>query len=492
MAKEKISRQVLRTREPNERNTDFKEVAVGFSEEEALLESKRCLSCKKRPCVPGCPVDVDIPDFIALIAKKDYRAAINKIKEKNNLPAVCGRVCPQETQCEASCVLAAKDGAVAIGSLERFVADWEIEHSPHLYPILEGERRGNPIISITEEEVNLALSPQGRGKGEGADKVAVVGAGPAGLTAAADLARYGYKVTLFESLSSSGGVLRYGIPEFRLPKKILDRETEYVGFLGVDIKYNILIGRTFTIKDLFNDGYKAIFIGAGAGLPYFLGIPGENLNGVYSANEFLTRVNLMHAYEFPRYKTPVRIGQRVAVVGAGNTAMDCVRVAKRLGAKDAMIVYRRSGKEVPARLAEVEHAKEEGIEFRFLTAPLKIEGNDKGEVGSMTCIKMELGEPDPSGRRRPVPIQGSEYAMPVDTVVIAIGQGPNPLITRTTKGFEADEKSGELKIDENYMTSIKGIFAGGDITTGEGTVIAAMGAGKRAAAAMDRYLKEQK
>lgn len=492
MAKEKIPRQVLRTREPNERNMDFKEVAVGFSEEEALLEAKRCLSCKKKPCVPGCPVDIDIPDFIALLAKKDYKGAINKIKEKNNLPAICGRVCPQEAQCEASCVLAAKDGAVAIGSLERFVADWEIEHAPRLYPLPTGERRGNPIISIAKEEANLALSPQGRGEGEGADKVAVVGAGPAGLTAAADLARYGYKVTLFESLSSSGGVLRYGIPEFRLPKKILDRETEYVGYLGVDIKYNILIGRTFTIKDLFNDGYKAIFIGAGAGLPYFLGIPGESLNGVYSANEFLTRVNLMHAYEFPLYKTPVRIGQRVAVVGAGNTAMDCVRVAKRLGAKDAMIVYRRSEKEAPARLAEVEHAKEEGIEFRFLTAPLKIEGNDKGEVGSMTCIKMELGEPDPSGRRRPVPIQGSEYVMPVDTVVIAIGQGPNPLIAHTTKGFEVDEKSGELKIDENYTTSIKGIFAGGDITTGEGTVIAAMGAGKRAAAAMDRYLKEQK
>lgn len=470
MAKEKIPRQVLRTRDHNERNRDFKEVALGFSEEEALLEAKRCLACKKKPCVAGCPVDVDIPDFIALIAKKDYRGAINKIKDKNNLPAICGRVCPQETQCEACCVLAGKDKPLAIGSLERFVADWEMENSPC------------PAFSLIG----------GEDKGQGADKVAVVGSGPAGLTAAADLAKYGYKVTLFESLSSSGGVLRYGIPEFRLPKKILDRETEYIGSLGVDINYNILIGRTFTIEDLFKDGYKAIFIGTGAGLPYFLGIPGENLNGVYSANEFLTRVNLMRAYEFPKYKTPVRIGQRVAVVGAGNTAMDCVRVAKRLGAKDAMIVYRRSEKEAPARLAEVEHAKEEGIEFRFLTAPLKIEGNDKGEVSNMTCIKMELGEPDASGRRRPVPIKGSEYVMPVDTAVIAIGQGPNPLIAHTTKGFAVDEKSGELKIDENYMTSIKGIFAGGDITTGEGTVIAAMGAGKRAATAMDRYLKEQK
>jgi glutamate synthase (NADPH/NADH) small chain len=465
MAKERIPRQALRARDPDERNKDFKEVALGFSEEEALLEAKRCLACKKKPCVAGCPVDIDIPAFVALIAKKDYRGAINKIKEKNNLPAICGRVCPQETQCEVCCVLAGKDKPLAIGSLERFLADWETEN-PDLTPPKIRNRSGI--------------------------KAAVVGSGPAGLTAAADLARYGYEVTLFESLSSSGGVLRYGIPEFRLPKKILDRETEYVSSLGVDIKYNILIGRTFTIEDLFKDGYKAIFIGTGAGLPYFLGISGENLNGVYSANEFLTRVNLMRAYEFPKYKTPVRIGQRVAVVGAGNTAMDCVRVAKRLGAKDAMIVYRRSEKEAPARLAEVEHAKEEGIEFRFLTAPLKIEGNDKGEVGSMTCIKMELGEPDSSGRRRPVPIQGSEYVMPVDTAIIAIGQGPNPLIARTTGGFAVDEKSGELKIDENYMTSIKGVFAGGDITTGEGTVIAAMGAGKRAAAAMDRYIRGQK
>jgi glutamate synthase (NADPH/NADH) small chain len=333
------------------------------------------------------------------------------------------------------------------------------------------------------------LRPVAKQEKDAGAKVAVVGAGPAGLTAAADLARYDYKVTLFESLSSSGGVLRYGIPEFRLPKAILDRETEYIRSLGVEIKYNILIGRTITIEDLFKDGYKSIFIGAGAGLPYFLGIPGENLNGVYSANEFLTRVNLMHAYEFPKYKTPVKIGERVAVVGAGNTAMDCVRVAKRLGAKDAMIVYRRSEHEAPARRAEVEHAKEEGIEFRFLTAPLSIEGSEKGEVKSMTCIKMELGEPDASGRRRPVPLKGSEYTMPVDTVVIAVGQGPNPLIPRTSKDIAVDQKSGELIIDENCMTSLEGVFAGGDITTGEGTVIAAMGAGKKAAAAMDRYLK---
>ena len=465
MAKEKIPRQALRTRDPNERIKDFKEVALGFSEEEALLEAKRCLACKKKPCIAGCPVDIDIPAFVALIAKKDYRGAIRKIREKNNLPAICGRVCPQETQCEICCVLAGKDKPVAIGSLERFLADWEAD---------------NPDTSAPNIENKSDI------------KVAVAGSGPAGLTAAAELAKFGYRVTLFESLSSSGGVLRYGIPEFRLPRKILDRETGYIGSLGVEINYNVLIGRTFTIEDLFKDGYEAIFIGTGAGLPYFVGIPGENLNGVYSANEFLTRVNLMHAYEFPKYKTPVRVGQRVAVVGAGNTAMDCVRVAKRLGAKDAMIVYRRSEREAPARLAEVEHAKEEGIEFRFLTAPLKIEGNDKGEASSMTCIKMELGEPDSSGRRRPVPIEGSEYVMPVDTVVIAIGQGPNPLIARTTKGFAVDEKSGELKIDVNYMTSIKGIFAGGDITIGEGTVIAAMGAGKRAAAAMDRYLKDQK
>jgi len=459
----KISRQVLGCREPNERNKDFKEVALGFTEEQAVLEAQRCIACKKKPCCSGCPVEVDIPEFIKLIAKKDFRGAIQKIKEKNNLPAVCGRVCPQETQCEAVCTFAAKKESIAIGALERFVADWEAVNT--------GAGKASPAAQ------------------KNGIKVAVVGAGPAGLTAAADLARYGYKVTLFESLSNSGGVLRYGIPEFRLPKVILDRETEYIRSLGVEINYNILVGRTITIDDLFKDGYKAVFVGSGAGLPYFLGIPGENLNGVYSANEFLTRVNLMHAYEFPKYKTPVRIGERVAVVGAGNTAMDCVRVAKRLGAKEAMIVYRRSEHEAPARRAEVEHAKEEGIEFRFLTAPLSIEGNEKGEVKSMTCIKMELGEPDASGRRRPMPVKGSEYTMPVDTVVIAVGQGPNPLIPRTSKGIAVDQKSGELIIDENCMTSIKGVFAGGDITTGEGTVIAAMGAGKKAAAAMDRYLK---
>jgi len=459
----KISRQVLGCREPNERNKDFKEVALGFTEEQAVLEAQRCIACKKKPCCSGCPVEVDIPEFIKLIAKKDFRGAIQKIKEKNNLPAVCGRVCPQETQCEAVCTFAAKKESIAIGALERFVADWEAVNT--------GAGKASPAAQ------------------KNGIKVAVVGAGPAGLTAAADLARYGYKVTLFESLSNSGGVLRYGIPEFRLPKVILDRETEYIRSLGVEINYNILVGRTITIDDLFKDGYKAVFVGSGAGLPYFLGIPGENLNGVYSANEFLTRVNLMHAYEFPKYKTPVRIGERVAVVGAGNTAMDCVRVAKRLGAKEAMIVYRRSEHEAPARRAEVEHAKEEGIEFRFLTAPLSIEGNEKGEVKSMTCIKMELGEPDASGRRRPVPVKGSEYTMPVDTVVIAVGQGPNPLIPRTSKGIAVDQKSGELIIDENCMTSIKGVFAGGDITTGEGTVIAAMGAGKKAAAAMYRYLK---
>lgn len=458
-----LPRQKLRTRDPKERIKDFEEVALGFTEEQAILEARRCTMCKKRPCASSCPVDIDIPEFIKLIAKGDYEGAIKKIKEKNNLPAICGRVCPQETQCEGVCTLLGKGEAVAIGALEKFVADWEMAHSKSTPPEIR-DKKGI--------------------------KVAVVGAGPAGLTAAADLAKYGYDVTLFESLSSSGGVLRYGIPEFRLPKKILDIETEYVKALGVDLKVNVLIGRTFTVQDLFNDGYKAIFLGTGAGLPYFLKIPGENINGVYSANEFLTRVNLMHAYEFPKYKTPIKSGERVAVVGAGDTAMDCVRVAKRLGAKEAMIVYRRGEKEIPARRAEVNNAKDEGIEFRFLTAPIKIDGDEKGEVKSMTCIKMQLGEPDKDGRRRPIPLEGSEYTIPIDTVVIAIGQGPNPLIARTTKGFELHE-SGELKIDENCMTSIKGIFAGGDITTGEGTVIAAMGAGKKAAAAIDKYLMGQ-
>lgn len=463
MAIKRIPRQKLGARDPKERVKDFQEVALGFTEEQAVLEASRCIMCKKMPCCKGCPVDIDIPAFIELIAKRNFEGAIKKIKEKNNLPAICGRVCPQETQCEELCTLLGKEEAVAIGGLERFVADWEIEHSK-LKPPKIGRKKGI--------------------------KVAVVGAGPAGLTAAADLAKYGYDVTLFESLSASGGVLRYGIPEFRLPRKILDVETEYVKSLGVDIKLNVLIGRTFTIQDLFSDGYKAIFLGTGAGLPYFMGIPGENLNGVYSANEFLTRVNLMHAYEFPKYKTPVKIGERAAVIGAGNTAMDCVRVAKRLGAKEAMLVYRRTEKESPARHAEIEHAKEEGIEFRFLTAPVKIEGNESGEVKSMTCIKMELGEPDKSGRRKPIPIKGSEYTIPIETVVMAIGQGPNPLIVRTTKGFETEE-GGELKVDEDRMTSIKGVFAGGDITSGEGTVISAMGEGKKAATAIDRYLTEK-
>lgn len=465
MEKRKSPRQILRARDPGERIKDFEEVAVGFSEEEALLEAQRCLNCKKAACSHGCPVDIAIPAFIALLAKKDYAAAIAKIREKNNLPGICGRVCPQETQCEASCVLCKKGEPIAIGSLERFLSDWDTKQT------------NNP-----QSEVHSPLK-------ETVKKIAVVGSGPAGLTASADLAKYGYKVTLFESLNSGGGVLRYGIPEFRLPKKIVEREINYISSLGVDIKYNILIGRTFTLEDLFTDGYEAVFLGTGAGLPYFLDIPGENLNDVYSANEFLTRVNLMRAYEFPIYKTPVRIGKRVAVIGAGNTAFDCVRVAKRLGAEDAIMVYRRSEKEIPARRAEFEHAKEEGIEFRLLTAPLKIEGDGKGSITNMTCIKMELGQPDASGRRKPVPIKGSEYAMPVDTVIVAIGQGPNPLISRTTKGINIIEKTGKIIIDSEYMTSIKGVFAGGDITTGEGTVIAAMGAGKRAVAAMDKYLK---
>ena len=467
MAADKFPRQDIPARDPEERNKDFGEVSLGFTEEQAVREAQRCILCKKKPCCNGCPVEIDIPEFIGLIAKKDYKGAIRKIKEKNNLPAICGRVCPQETQCEALCTLIGKGKgvAVAIGALERFVADREAADA-------------KPASVAAKDNKGI--------------KVAVVGSGPAGLTAAADLAKNGYDVTLFESLSSGGGVLRYGIPEFRLPKSILDREIEYVRSLGADMKYNILIGRTFTLRGLFNDGYKAVFLGTGAGLPYFLGIPGENLNGVYSANEFLTRVNLMHAYEFPKYKTPVRIGERVAVIGAGNTAIDCVRVAKRLGAKDAIIVYRRSGAEAPARRAEIEHAKGEGIEFRFLTAPIKIEGNEKGDVKSMTCLKMELGEPDASGRRRPIPIKGSEYEMPVDTVIIAVGQGPNPLIAKTTKELAVDEKTGELKIDGNCMTSMSGVFAGGDITTGEGTVIAAMGAGKKAAAAMDIYLRGAK
>jgi glutamate synthase (NADPH/NADH) small chain len=454
----KIPRQIMPTQDPKERIKNFNEVALGYRQEQAIAEASRCLQCKKPKCIEGCPVEIDIPGFIKLTSEGRFKEAISKIKEKNNLPAICGRVCPQETQCEIKCVLGIKEEPVAIGRLERFVADLEedLGEVPEVEPIDK--------------------------------KVAVIGSGPAGLTCAGDLAKMGYKVVVFESLHATGGVLRYGIPEFRLPKKIVDKEVNYIKRLGVEIEVNVVVGLTFTIKDLFNEGYKAVFIGTGAGLPYFVGIEGENLNGVYSANEFLTRTNLMCAYRFPEYDTPLRIGDKVAVIGAGNVAMDAARCSLRLGAKEVYIVYRRSRKEMPARAEEIHHAEEEGVKFVLLTAPTKLFGNDKGWVKEMQCIKMELGEPDSSGRRRPIPIPGSEFIMKVDTVIPALGQGPNPLLLKATPGLSLNKK-GNIEADEDGATSIPGVYAGGDIVTGAATVISAMGAGKRAAKAIDKYLK---
>jgi len=447
--------------EPKERIKNFDEVPYGYDAETAVKEAARCLQCKEAKCVEGCPVEVDIPAFIKLITEGKFDEGIKKLKEKNNLPAVCGRVCPQESQCESFCVRGKKGQPVAIGRLERFLADYELAKG-----------------------VEIPAKPAPTGK-----RVAVVGSGPAGLTAAGDLARMGHEVVLFEAFHATGGVLRYGIPEFRLPKeKVLQREVDYIARLGVDIRTNVVIGKTITVDELFAEGFQAVFIGTGAGLPQFQGIPGENLNGVYSANEFLTRTNLMKAYLFPNWDTPIKLGKKVAVVGAGNVAMDAARTALRLGAEESHIVYRRSDKEMPARAEEIEHAKEEGVVFNLLTNPVRIIGDENGWVKGMECIRMELGEPDDSGRARPVPVKGSEYVFDVDTVVIAIGNSPNPLIPQTTSGLELGRK-GTIKADEEGATSRKGVYAGGDIVTGAATVILAMGAGKKAARAIDRYLK---
>ncbi|NOX97024.1 MAG: NADPH-dependent glutamate synthase [Nitrospirae bacterium] len=457
-------RQKMPEQDPRKRVHNFSEVTLGYSEEMAISEAERCLNCKKPRCVQGCPVEIDIPGFLSKIKEKNFQEAISLVKEKNNLPAVCGRVCPQETQCEEVCILAKKGESVAIGRLERFVADWEAENG--LKSKVKSLKQKNPCLP----------------------RVAIVGSGPAGITCAGDLARVGYQATIFESLSEAGGVLRYGIPEFRLPKGVLDRELDYVRGLGVEIKVNMVIGMIKEIDNLLREGYRAVFIGTGAGLPYFMQIPGENLNGVYSANEFLTRINMMKAYLFPEYETPVKVGEKVAVIGAGNVAMDSARCALRLGAKEVSIVYRRSEKEMPARLEEIHHAREEGIEFRLLTVPTRIMGN-AGRVEKMECIKMELGEPDESGRRRPLPLQGSEFEMEMDTVVIAIGQGANPLLLSRTPGLKLNRR-GYIEVDKEGTASLKGVFAGGDIVTGAATVISAMGAGKRAARAIDRYIKQ--
>jgi len=449
---------------PEERICNFDEVAQGYTEEQAILEASRCLQCKKPACVEGCPVGINIPAFIAKIKERDYKSAIDIIKERNNLPAICGRVCPQETQCEEMCVMGRRYEPVAIGRLERFASDWELKHQP--------------------EKVKPSVEKNGT-------KIAVIGSGPAGLTAAADLAKMGYDVTIFEAFHIPGGVLVYGIPEFRMPKDIVKKEVEYVQNLGVKIETNVIVGKTVTIDDLREEGFKAFFLSTGAGLPVFLRIPGENLAGVYSANEFLTRVNLMKAYRFPEYDTPIKVGKRVAVVGGGNVAMDAARVAKRLGAEEVMIIYRRSEVEMPARHEEIEHAKEEGIKFFLLTDPIEVLGNDKLQVRGLRCIKNKLGEPDMKGRRRPVPIPGSEFEIEIDNLIVAIGTTPNPVITKTTPGLEVQVWGGVVTKDDSGLTSIDDVWAGGDIVSGAATVISAMGAGKKAAKAIDQYIKQK-
>lgn len=449
--------------DPNVRNTNFLEVALGYTEEMAKEEAERCLQCKHRPCVEGCPVNVQIPDFIKLVAEGKFEEAYEKITETNSLPAICGRVCPQETQCEQLCVRAKKGESVGIGRLERFAADWYMNN-------------------IKNKEINIEKLNK---------KVAIVGSGPAGISCAGDLAKMGYDVTVFEAFHTPGGVLMYGIPEFRLPKDLVQKEIDMVKMLGVEIRTNMVIGKVFTLDELINEGFEAVFVASGAGLPSFMGIEGENLNGVYSANEFLTRINLMKAYKFPNCDTPVKVGKTVAVVGGGNVAMDAARSAKRLGAQNVYIIYRRSESEMPARLEEIHHAKEEGIIFKLLTNPIKIIGTDDGWVKGMECVEMELGEPDASGRRKPVPKANSNHVIDVDTVIVAIGQTPNPLITSTTPDLDTQKWGGIIANEETGSTSKIGVFAGGDAVTGAATVILAMGAGKKAAKAMDQYIKSK-
>lgn len=456
---------------PQERVRNFDSVALGLTEEQARLEAKRCLQCKKPSCVKGCPVEIDIPGFIKLIAEGKFNQAAEKIKEKNSLPAICGRVCPQETQCELICLLREKSSPIAIGALERFAADWQLSQFRNIQ---------NSKLKV-KKKTNIK-------KGQSV-KVAVVGSGPAGLTCAGDLAKMGYNVTVFESLHKSGGVLIYGIPEFRLPKKIVETEVGYIKSLGVEVEVNVLVGKTYSLDELFQRDYCAIFIAVGAGLPQFLGIPGENLDRVYSANEFLTRVNLMKAYLFPEYDTPINIGKTIAVVGAGNVAFDAARCALRLGAKEVFIVYRRSEAEMPARAEEIENAREEGVKLHVLSLPTKIICDNNGYVKAIECLKMRLGEEDQSGRRRPIPIKDSQFTKECDTVIIAIGQKPNPLLTKATPQLKT-ARAGTITVDEiTQATNLRAVYAGGDITTGADTVISAMGAGKRSARAIDEYIR---
>ena len=459
----RIPRVPVREQDPKKRAANFEEVCYGYNAEEAALEASRCLNCPRPRCVEKCPVHINIPGFIRHIDEGDLAAAAETIHSDSSLPSVCGRVCPQESQCEGACGLGIKGEPVAIGKLERFVGDWAIEHADEL---------GKPEIT-----------PNGK-------RVAIVGSGPAGLACASDLARAGYGVKIFEALHKIGGVLVYGIPEFRLPKdRIVAKEVEAVKRLGVEIEPDVIIGRTMTVDDLLDrEGYDAVFVGSGAGLPRFMGIPGENLNGVYSANEFLTRANLMKAYD-EEYDTPIYAGRKVVVVGGGNVAMDAVRTAKRLGA-ESVIVYRRSEAELPARVEEVHHAKQEGIDFQMLTNPTEITGDEKGWVNGIRCVRMELGEPDASGRRSPVKIEGSDFSIDCDVVIMALGTSPNPLIKSTTKGLDTNRK-GCIVADEEGRTSREGVFAGGDAVTGAATVILAMGAGRKAAKAIDEYLSQK-
>jgi len=449
---------------PEVRRHNFDEVPLGYTEELAILEAKRCIQCKKPACVSGCPVDIDIPGFVKLVLEEDFIGAARKIKETNSLPAVCGRVCPQEAQCEEACILGKKGDPVAIGRLERFVADYE---------------RISGDILLPDK-----APPTGK-------RVAVVGSGPAGLTIAGDLVKRGHDVTIFEGLHEPGGVLVYGIPEFRLPKAIVAAEVDYLRKLGVKIVTNVVIGRVKTVDELFEDGFDAVFLGVGAGAPVFMNVPGENLSGIYSANEYLTRSNLMKAYRFPEYDTPIAVGKNVGVIGGGNVTMDSARTALRMGADNVYVIYRRTEVEMPARSEEVHHAKEEGVQFKLLTNPVEYIGDEHGWVKGVRCITMELGEPDESGRRRPVPVEGSEYVIDVDMVVVAIGTNANPVIAATTPGLETNKWDYIVAKDESGETTRERVYAGGDIVTGSATVILAMGAAKKAAVAIDEYLKRK-
>ena len=470
MSKEIISREPMPRQAPEIRRTNFEEVALGYSPEQAVREAQRCLQCKGKPCVAGCPVEIDIPEFVRLIAEGKFAEAAAELKKTNALPAICGRVCPQEDQCEIVCVLAKRGQPIAIGRLERFAADWEAAN----------------VNTTGTCDMTREPPPKDR-----IARVAVVGSGPAGLTAAGELACLGYDVTIFEALHEPGGVLCYGIPEFRLPRTILTREIDYVKSLGVKIETNTIIGKLYTLRELMDNEHSAVFIGTGAGLPQFMKIPGENLNGVYSANEFLTRINLMKAYRYPEYPTPVRVGKKVAVMGGGNVAMDAARCSLRLGAREVSIVYRRSRTEMPARVEEIENAEEEGVKFRLLTTPVRFIGDESGFLKAMECIRMELGEPDESGRRRPIPIEGSEFIMKVDTAVVAVGQSPNPVVRQSDRDLKTTKWGGIIVDEETMATSIPGIYAGGDAVTGAATVITAMGAAKKAARAMDKYIRSK-